>query len=194
LHLPITSRTGSERWSNSASRGGHRVAAATLKSVGPICLALARLTPTPRSRRWQTVSPRALDPHIVRQTAHEADPHQTPKRPKRSPNISGNFIASHWATGHRKLRTWDRTDSGEPLVLQFGTGLAYRCSESTAAGGDEGDRRELMKSKLRLESRKALLAANQRLRPEQRVQASVAQSRVIAYLQEVGRRLRERAR
>jgi hypothetical protein len=51
-----------------------------------------------------------------------------------------------------------------------------------------------MKSKLRLESRKALLEANQRLRPEQRVQASVAQSRVIAHLQEAGRRVRERAR
>jgi hypothetical protein len=49
-----------------------------------------------------------------------------------------------------------------------------------------------VKSKLRLESRKALLAANQRLRPELRVQASIAQSRVIAHLQEAGRRLRER--
>lgn len=45
-----------------------------------------------------------------------------------------------------------------------------------------------------MESRKALLQANQRLRPEQRVQASAAQSRVIAQLQETGRRLRERAR
>ncbi len=51
-----------------------------------------------------------------------------------------------------------------------------------------------MQSKLRLESRKALLEANQRLRPEQRVQASIAQSRVIAHLREAGRRLRERAR
>lgn len=51
-----------------------------------------------------------------------------------------------------------------------------------------------MKSKLREESTKALLEANQRLRPEQRVQASAAQSRVIAHLQEVGRRLRKRAR
>lgn len=51
-----------------------------------------------------------------------------------------------------------------------------------------------MKSKLRLESRKALLEANQRLMPEQRVRASVAQSRVIAQLQEAGRKLRGRAR
>ncbi len=51
-----------------------------------------------------------------------------------------------------------------------------------------------MKSKLAKESRKALLEANQRLTPEQRVQASVAQSRVIAQLQEAGRRLRERSR
>ena len=50
-----------------------------------------------------------------------------------------------------------------------------------------------MKSKLARESRKALLEANQRLTPEQRVQASVAQSRVIAQLQEAGRRLRERS-
>jgi len=53
---------------------------------------------------------------------------------------------------------------------------------------------QLMKSKLRLESRKALLEANQRLRPEQRVRASAAQSRVIAQLQEAGRKLRERGR
>ena len=53
---------------------------------------------------------------------------------------------------------------------------------------------QLMKSKLRLESRKALLEANQRLRSEQRVRASVAQSRVIAQLQEAGRKLRGRAR
>src|SRR5207245_2809790 len=52
----------------------------------------------------------------------------------------------------------------------------------------------LMKSKLAKESRKALLEANQRLTPEQRVQASVEQSRVIAQLQEAGRRLRERSR
>jgi len=51
-----------------------------------------------------------------------------------------------------------------------------------------------MKSKLAKESRKALLEANQRLTPEQRVQASVEQSRVIAQLQEAGRRLRERSR
>ena len=51
-----------------------------------------------------------------------------------------------------------------------------------------------MKSKLRLESRKALLEANQRLSPEQRVRASAAQSRVIAQLQEAGRKLRERGR
>ena len=51
-----------------------------------------------------------------------------------------------------------------------------------------------MKSNLRLESRKALLEANQRLKPEQRIRASVAQSRVIAQLQEAGRKLRERAK
>ena len=51
-----------------------------------------------------------------------------------------------------------------------------------------------MKSKLAEESKKALLKANQRLTPEQRVRASAAMSRVIAELQEAGRKLRERRR
>ncbi len=51
-----------------------------------------------------------------------------------------------------------------------------------------------MKSKLAEESKKALLKANQRLTPEQRIQASVAMTRVIAQLQEAGRKLRERKR
>jgi hypothetical protein len=51
-----------------------------------------------------------------------------------------------------------------------------------------------MKSKLRLYSRKALLEANQRLKPEQRVLASAAQSKLIAQLQDAGRKLRKRAR
>ena len=51
-----------------------------------------------------------------------------------------------------------------------------------------------MKSKLAQESKKALLQANQRLTPARRIQASLAQSRVIAQLQEAGRKLRQRPR
>jgi len=50
-----------------------------------------------------------------------------------------------------------------------------------------------MQSKLAEEAKRALLEANQRLTPEQRIRASVAHSRVIARLQEAGRKLRARA-
>jgi len=51
-----------------------------------------------------------------------------------------------------------------------------------------------MKSKLAQESKRALLEANQRLTPPERLRASLAHSRVIAQLKEAGRKLRERRR